>query len=91
MKWVPLLVVLGFLGALLLVNRHLRSRTGHRLFQKSIQGEIFGGLLVFLLTATTSYADGRSPLRALVSGAIVGVPMFLVYRWQLRRRNARQL
>ena len=48
MKWVPLLVVLGFLVALLLVNRQIRRRTGHRLLRTNIQGEIFGGFTFFL-------------------------------------------
>jgi hypothetical protein len=90
MRWVPLLVVLGFLVALLLVNRSKRRRTGHRLLRTNIQGDIFGGLTFFLLLGSTSYAFGESPLRAFVTGAIGGVAMFLIYRWQRRRRIARQ-
>ena len=90
MKWVPLIVVLGLVVALLLTNRQIRGRTGRRLLRTNVQSDIFGGLFFFLLLGSISYALGSSALRAFVTSAIGGVGMFLLSRWQRRRRTARQ-
>ena len=90
MKWVSLIMVLGFAVVLLLVNRRISGRTGHRLLRTNIQSDIFGGLAFFLLGGSTFYSFGSSPLKAFVTSAIGGVVIFLAARWQRRRRIARQ-
>jgi hypothetical protein len=90
MKWVPLLVVLALLAVLLLVNRQIHVRTGHRLLEKNIQSDIGAGIAFFLLLGTLEYAFGRSPLRAFVVSAIGGVGFSIISNWEHRRRAKSQ-